>query len=257
MLTPSKKYTMEGGKIGQKDTVKELKQWSRSAGNISTNSYHYSLLPLLKDKQGFFTVGVGEEQVLTLKNKNKDKNGTSETLRNETVVLLEKLKPISEHVPKHLRPVTDEQFGHYLAGLIEADGHFTSHQQLVIVFNSLDASLAYYIKKRIGFGSVKKVKDKNAFLLVISAKKGLEKVINLINGKLITPGTFPSGENKYNQIIINILNHSRFADFKKEIPATGFFKLNSPHCIKAEVSYLNPLRRIYPYFSALAFSIFF
>ena len=162
------------------DTVKELKQWSQSAGNSFVN-----------------------------------KNGTSETLRNETVVKTENVKLISDHVPKHLKPVNDESFGHYLAGLIEGSGQFNSTQQLVIEFNFLDASLAYYIKNRLGFGSVKKVKDKNAFLLVISAKKGIEKVIHLINGKLIT-------DYKYNQIIQNILNHSSYADFKKEID----FKLN-------------------------------
>ena len=162
------------------DTVKELKQWSQSAGNNFVNQ-----------------------------------NGTSETLRNETVVKTENIKLISVHVPKHLKPVNDESFGHYLAGLIEGNGHFNSTQQLIIEFNFLDASLAYYIKNRLGFGSVKKVRDKNAFLLVISAKKGIEKVIHLINGKLIT-------DNKYNQIIQNILNHRSYADFKKEID----FKLN-------------------------------
>ena len=162
------------------ETVKELKQWSQSAGNSFVNQ-----------------------------------NGTSETLRNETVVKTENIKLISVHVPKHLKPVNDESFGHYLAGLIEGNGYFNSTQQLVIEFNFLDASLAYYIKNRLGFGSVKKVKDKNAFLLVISAKKGIEKVIHLINGKLLT-------DNKYNQIIQNILNHRNYADFKKEID----FKLN-------------------------------
>jgi hypothetical protein len=77
---------------------------------------------------------------------------------------------------------------------------------LVIVFHSLDVSLAYYIKKRLGFGNVKKVKDKNAFLLVIAAKAGLEKVINLINGKIRT-------ENKFNQISNNILNHPKYHEF--------------------------------------------
>ena len=162
------------------DTVKELKQWSQSAGNNFVNQ-----------------------------------NGTSETLRNETVVKTENIKLISVHVPKHLKPVNDESFGHYLAGLIEGNGYFNSTQQLVIEFHFLDASLAYYIKNRLGFGSIKKMKDRNAFLLVISAKKGIEKVINLINGKLIT-------DYKYNQIIQNILNHSSYADFKKEID----FKLN-------------------------------
>lgn len=46
------------------------------------------------------------------------------------------------HVPTHLKPVNVNQFGHYLVGIIDGDGHF-SKQQLVIVFNWLDASLAY------------------------------------------------------------------------------------------------------------------
>lgn len=147
--------------------------------------------------------------------------GTSETLRNETVIITEKLKPISEHVPTHLKPVNDDQFGHYLAGLIDGDGHFSSKQQLVLVFNSLDASLAYYIKKRVGFGSVHKVKDKNTLLLTIAAIKGLEKVINLINGKIRT-------ENKFNQITNNILNHKNYAEFRKKIS----FKLNLDRDLK-------------------------
>jgi hypothetical protein len=38
----------------------------------------------------------------------------------------------------------------------------------------------------------------------------LEKVINLINGKIRT-------ENKFNQITINILKHENFAEFGKKI----------------------------------------
>lgn len=145
------------------------------------------------------------------------KNGTSETLRNETVIINENVKKISDHVPTHLKPVNDESFGQYLSGLIEGNGNFSSKQELIFVFHSLDASLAYYIKKRLGFGSVKKVTDKNSFLfiLVISAKKGIEKVIKLINGKFIS-------EDKYNQIINNILSKSNYADFLKEID----FKFN-------------------------------
>ena len=162
------------------DMVKKLKQWSKSAGN-----------------------------------KFKLKFGTSETLRNETVVNLENVKSISVHVPKHLKPLNDEQFGHYLAGLIDGDGHFSSKQQLVIVFHLLDVSLAYYIKSKIGFGSVRKVRNKNAFLLIIAAKEGLKKVITLINGKIRT-------DNKLNQINNNILSHKNFNEFGKTIN----FKLN-------------------------------
>jgi hypothetical protein len=81
---------------------------------------------------------------------------------------------------------------------------------LIIVFHSLDVSLAYYIKKTLGFGNVKKVKDKNAYILVISNRAGLEKVINLINGKIRI-------ENKFNQIANNILNHPKYLEFSKNI----------------------------------------
>jgi len=74
----------------------------------------------------------------------------------------------------------------------------------------MDASLAFFIKEKLNFGNVKKVKAKNAFILVISSKKGLEKVINLINGKIRT-------ENKFNQINNNILNHKKFTEFNQKI----------------------------------------
>lgn len=165
------------------DTVKKFKQWSLSAGNVYINI----------------------------------KNGTSETLCNETVTShynSENLKSVSIHVPKHLKPNNKDHFGHYLSGLIDGDGHFSKQNHLIIEFHILDASLAYFIKKKLGFGSVKRVKDKNGFILVISHKKGIEKIIHLINGKIRT-------ENIFNQIN-NILNSDSFSDLKKEID----FKLN-------------------------------
>jgi len=174
------------------------------AGTTSIFSFKYSIFKdiVKKLKQGSISAG----------NTFKIKFETSETLRNETVVKIEKenIKPVSIHIPKHLKPISDDHFGNYLAGLIDGDGHFSSKQQLVIVFNSLDASLAYYLKERLGFGSVKKVKDKNAFLLVIASRKGLEKVIELINGKFRT-------ENKFNQITNNILNHNKYIEFRKKL----------------------------------------
>jgi hypothetical protein len=149
----------------------------------------------------------------------KNSYGTSETLRNETVESTSRtagagdsksIISISEHVPRHLKPITNEQFGHYLAGLIDGCGNFNTKQQLVIEFHFLDASLAYYIKKRVGFGSVKKIKDQNVFLLKIAVKKGVVKVIESINGKIRT-------ENKYNQIINNILSHDNYVEFGKTI----------------------------------------
>lgn len=93
---------------------------------------------------------------------------------------------ISEHVPTHLKPSSNEDFGQYLAGLIDGNGSF-GVKELRLAFNSLDASLAYYIKGRIGYGSVLKIKSKNASgsaVLKLTKREGLEKVINLVNGKL-------------------------------------------------------------------------
>lgn len=138
------------------------------------------------------------------------KTGTSETLRNEITINTEIAKAISIHVPKHLKPANDLEFGHYLAGIIDGDGHFSSKQQLVIAYNSLDIQLAYYIKKQIGYGSIQKVKNKNAIILVVSAAKGLEKVISLINGKF-------RSTTKFYQITRNILANKKFFDFNKKI----------------------------------------
>jgi len=133
------------------------------------------------------------------------KNGTSETLRNEIVEYSEHVKSISVHAPKHVKPLNNEQLGHYLAGLIDGDGHFSKAQQLIIVFSFPDAFLAYYIKKEIGYGNVRKVKDKSAYILVISNKQGISNVIKLINGKLRT-------EHRFSQVINNILNNDKYKD---------------------------------------------
>lgn len=121
-------------------------------------------------------------------------NESSETLRNSSN---ENIKKISIHVPTHIKPLNNEQFGYYLAGLIEGNGHFSKTFQLIIVFHKLDISLAYYIKSYIGYGTIKKIKNKNAYIYVLSHKKGIEKVLLLINNKI-------KSEYKYNQIKKNI-----------------------------------------------------
>lgn len=133
---------------------------------------------------------------------------TSETLRYKSTVAFldggsENIKKISIHVPKHIKPESESDFGHYLAGLIDGDGHFSSQLQLIISFNELDASLAYLIKEKIGFGNIYKVKNKKAVNLVISNRNGLLKVLNLTNGKL-------RSESKLNQINNNILSNFYF-----------------------------------------------
>lgn len=78
-----------------------------------------------------------------------------------------------------MKPLNNEQLGYYLAGLIDGDGHFSKAQQLVIVFSNPDAFLAYYLKKRIGYGAVRKVKSNSAVILIFSKPEGLKKNIEL------------------------------------------------------------------------------
>ena len=135
--------------------------------------------------------------------------GTPETVRDETTNT-ETIKFISNHLSKHLKPGNNNDFGHYLAGLIDGDGHFSSKQQLVIVFNLLDVQLAYYIKKQLGHGIVRKIKDKKAVIFVVASQKGMESVLNLINGKLRTTS-------KFSQITNNILAHPRYLNYSKNV----------------------------------------
>jgi hypothetical protein len=81
---------------------------------------------------------------------------------------------------------------------------------LVIVFNVLDVQLAYYVKKQVGYGNVRKVKNKNAVLLIVANKKGIETIINLINNKIRT-------NSKFNQITNNILLNPKYIEFSKTI----------------------------------------
>jgi hypothetical protein len=71
-------------------------------------------------------------------------------------------------------------------------------QQLVIAFHALDAPLAYYVKSRLNCGSVRVVKDKQAYTFVISSRQGIDAVLSLINGKLRT-------KHRYDQVMNNIL----------------------------------------------------
>ena len=139
---------------------------------------------IVRSREGYGAVG--QNAIGWLKDSEKTDESTSETLRKSYECNATQVKNISIHVPTYLKPESDTAFGHYLAGLIEGDGHFSNTPllRLVLVFNELDAPLAYYIKGRIGFGNVHKVKNKKAVILVIANRQGLIKVLSLINGKI-------------------------------------------------------------------------
>lgn len=96
---------------------------------------------------------------------------------------------LSAHRPKHkpLQPNDTIQLGFFLAGLIDSDGHINKQPQLVIAFHSFEVRCAYWIKSVIGYGSVRKVKAKQAYTYVLSHSDGLRKVAELVHNKLRHP----------------------------------------------------------------------
>nr|YP_203338.1 orf279 [Zancudomyces culisetae]AAW49505.1 orf279 [Zancudomyces culisetae] len=97
------------------------------------------------------------------------------------------LSTISDHVPIHKKPLNDNDFGYYLAGLIEGDGSINKiNPYISICFYELDTPLAYYIKKKIGYGTILKIKNKRAINYHLRHKDGIIRLIDLINGKLRT-----------------------------------------------------------------------
>lgn len=104
----------------------------------------------------------------------------NKTILNTTI------QAITEHAPKAQKPFTKEQFAHFLAGIIDAHGHIDTLGYIQIVLNKKDVSVAYYIKQRIGYGSVNKIKGKASYLFTCSHSKGIKIIKDLIYNKLKT-----------------------------------------------------------------------
>jgi hypothetical protein len=78
--------------------------------------------------------------------------------------------------------------------------------------------LAYFIKKRIGYGNVYKTKDKKVVRYICKNKVGLLIILSLINGKLVS-------NYKYDQLI----KHNYSEDFNINIlPALNYLSLDNP-----------------------------
>jgi len=99
------------------------------------------------------------------------------------------IKKLSVHRPskRSLSDLTDLEFGCYLAGLIDGDGHISTQGHIVISFNSRDKRDAFLIRTRLGFGKIRQVKNKNAVNLIISNKNGVIYTLELIRNKLKHP----------------------------------------------------------------------
>jgi hypothetical protein len=99
------------------------------------------------------------------------------------------LRKLSKHKPKKKKFYADKTLlGHYLAGLIDGGGHFSTVGHCVICFSNKDVSFARELRTEIGFGTVRKIKDKKAFNLIISNSAGVVFVADLVRDKLKHPG---------------------------------------------------------------------
>jgi hypothetical protein len=98
-----------------------------------------------------------------------------------------KKKNLSIHCPLSKRFTQDADFGPYLAGLIDGDGHFSKQFQCIICFNFRDISSAYHIKKYVGYGSIRKIQGKSALSIFFTGKSALTRISQLVSKHLKNP----------------------------------------------------------------------
>lgn len=91
---------------------------------------------------------------------------------------------ISIHPPKKKKPSDNADFGFFLAGLVDSDGHFSKIPQLVICFHEKSVFVPYFLRKKIGYGTISKLKNKRKVCFIISHSLGLERVCGLVHNKL-------------------------------------------------------------------------
>jgi hypothetical protein len=89
---------------------------------------------------------------------------------------------------------SNNQLGHYLAGLIESDGSIiipkkksNNSPTISIVFHLDDKPLADCLRKKLGYGSLEIISSKKAVKLYIRGKRSILDIMRLINGKFRTP----------------------------------------------------------------------
>ena len=155
-------------------------------------------LRICKGKISIFENKISAGNPFSFKLINKNINEDAEVIFDFNKPLISKDYFISDHLTKHVKPVNDTDFGYYLAGLIEGDGYF-GDCRFEIAFHKDDISSAYYIKKRIGYGSVLFLKNKNSIRYILRHKAGLLKVLSLVNGKFL-------GQHKIDQLIFHNYN---------------------------------------------------
>lgn len=115
--------------------------------------------------------------------------GSSQTKRRDLAnIILNVMKKnqLSVHRPSK-KNYDLNLFSHYLAGLIDGNGHISATGQVIINFSIKDIKSAYVVRSRIKYGRVKKVKNTNVCNLIISNKEGILYIASLIKDKLKHP----------------------------------------------------------------------
>ncbi len=148
------------------------------------------------------------------------------------------------HRKSHQYPNTLDDWGYYLAGLIDSDGSFTNildnQPNLTICFHIKDISLAYKIRSFLNYGTISKIKNKNACTYVLTNQFGFLKLLPLLNNKLKHQDklkryfllckhynlSFPIGQEEQSLVPIDLLNNWWFSGF---IDGDGSFQIKIIH----------------------------
>ena len=96
-------------------------------------------------------------------------------------------KKILMDVQNRIDALTVQEFAHYLAGLIDSDGHIEKNGAVQISFHLHDVALAYAIQRRIGHGVVDLVKSTRT-AVYRSRQQGMVYIAWLVKGRLHHPG---------------------------------------------------------------------
>jgi hypothetical protein len=125
----------------------------------------------------------------------------------------------------------NENFSHYLTGLIEGDGSIfvpktarslkgrLNYPSIQIIFDLRDFPLSLITQQRLGHGSISRKKGVNAYILTINNKDGILLIISLINGKMKTPKIHSLNK------LIDWVNKKEWLNIEKKMISIG--KINS------------------------------
>lgn len=100
---------------------------------------------------------------------------------------------VSNVVPKHMKPLSDDELGYYLAGYFDGNGYGIIGPGIFQI-NFKDGFLAYSLLERLGFGTVTFVGGRKGYVYSVRDKKSILTILNLINGKI-------RSESRFNQIV--------------------------------------------------------